>query len=304
MKFINSSVRIEPQNDGLEEMFKHIELCCRVSYKSEDRITEDSYKKFLKMLMNNKHTTPLEQGTIYLTIPVDTKEFVDEAFKVYNSKYAEVVYGKEFNYVTTNYNVLKDFPLEFVKKFWSTPTEHVKRVTMKIVCSRAISHEIVRHRIFSYIQESTRYCNYSKGKFDSELKFIIPFWAKELKEGDSFSVQDIEPDKIIQKLLSPENKISPQTFALISSHVCEENVYKELIKLGSTAQEARDVLSNGLKTELYMTGTIPQWEHFLSLRSPLCGATGVHPDMIKIGNEIYHLLVDNNYIKEVSKNGK
>ena len=105
MKFINSSVRIEPQNDGLEEMFKHIELCCRVSYKSEDKITEDSYKKFLKMLMNNKHTTPLEQGTIYLTIPVDTKEFVDEAFKVYNSKYAEVVYGKEFNYVTTNYNV-------------------------------------------------------------------------------------------------------------------------------------------------------------------------------------------------------
>ena len=128
--------------------------------------------------------------------------------------------------------------------------EH-ESITVRIICDRGISHEIVRHRLASYTQESTRYCNYTKGKFGNEITVIEP----------SFWQQDDE------KYL-----IWKQTIKII------ENAYNDLIKLGSTPQEARSILPNSLKTEIVITMNLREWKHFFILRT----SEAAHPQMREI----------------------
>lgn len=107
---------------------------------------------------------------------------------------------------------------------------HKKRYTVKFICNRQVSHEFVRHRVFSFAQESTRYCNYTKGKFGGELTFIEPCW-------DYMKTND-ERDTLLGTLASIEN------------------TYKRLIELQWLPQQAATILPNALKTELIMTGFI------------------------------------------------
>lgn len=126
--------------------------------------------------------------------------------------------------------------------------EHVS-ATIRIICDRGVSHEIVRHRIASFSQESTRYCNYSPTK--KSMTFVKPFW---------YSLPDVSPDKIAQ---------------FKEAMLFAEAAYNKLIALGSTPQEARAVLPNALKTEIVATMNLRSWKHFLELRlSPQA-----HPDM-------------------------
>lgn len=128
--------------------------------------------------------------------------------------------------------------------------EHEK-ITVRIICDRGVTHEIVRHRIASYSQESTRYCNYSKEKFDGELSFIKPcFW----EEGDS--------NFVTWKNVMQE---------------CEKS-YLKMIEEGATAQEARSILPNSLKTEIIITMNLREWRHFFRLRT----ANRAHPQMREI----------------------
>jgi thymidylate synthase (FAD) len=128
--------------------------------------------------------------------------------------------------------------------------EH-ENITVRIICDRGISHEIVRHRLASYTQESTRYCNYTKGKFGSEITVIEPcFWQ-----------QDNEKYLIWKKIIESIEK-----------------AYNELIKLGSTPQEARSILPNSLKTEIVMTMNLREWKHFFTLRT----SEAAHPQMTEI----------------------
>lgn len=128
--------------------------------------------------------------------------------------------------------------------------EHVS-ITVKVICDRGISHEIVRHRLASYSQESTRYCNYSMGKFGNELTFIRPcFWD--------------ESDEKYHTWLK-------------SMQFVEQN-YMELIALGASPQEARSILPNSLKTELFMTMNLREWRHFFRMRAD----THAHPQMQEI----------------------
>lgn len=129
--------------------------------------------------------------------------------------------------------------------------------TVKFICDRGVSHEIVRHRMASFCQESTRYCNYSKDKFDGELTFIKPcFWDKH----------------------------SDQMRDWRSAMTLAENHYLGLLAMGATSQEARAVLPNSLKTELVMTANIREWRHFLDLRCD----PAAHPQM----REVALLLLD------------
>lgn len=128
--------------------------------------------------------------------------------------------------------------------------EH-ETITVKIICDRGVTHEIVRHRIASYSQESTRYCNYSKSKFGSELTFIRPFFWKE--KSDKFSLWKEEMLSI-------------------------EKTYNKLIELGSKPEEARSVLPNSLKTEIVVTMNLREWRHFFRLRT----STKAHPQMREI----------------------
>lgn len=128
--------------------------------------------------------------------------------------------------------------------------EHA-HVSVKFICDRGVSHEIVRHRLASYAQESTRYCNYSLGKHGNEITVIKPYF---FEEG------------------------TPEFIAWYTACKCAENQYMELIKIGRTAQEARSVLPNSLKTEIVVTMNLREWIHFFNLRT--LGTTGApHPQM-------------------------
>ena len=183
MKLIKPSFEIIKQPSGLEGMYKQIELVGRVSHKSEDRITEDSSKEFVDRMIKLGHGAVLEHGTVYLQFfwngavcrhcnQTTPNKLLD---KYADNKYSIVHYHGNDIYVTTNLRVLIENGWLDDLKYLCEPTEyHEKRVCVKFICDRGVSHEFVRHRHFSFMQESTRYCNYSKGKFGNELTFIMP----------------------------------------------------------------------------------------------------------------------------------
>lgn len=146
------------------------------------------------------------------------------------------------------------------RKHWSV-LEHAT-VSVRIICDRGVSHELVRHRLASYSQESTRYCNYSKGKFGNEITVIEPcFWEEN----------------------SPKYQMWKKA--------CEfsETMYMDLLNGGATPQQARSVLPNSLKTEIVVTMNIRNWRHFFEMR--YLGVAGTpHPQMVEVAEKAFDLL--------------
>ena len=182
MELINPYYEISNQESfDLMGIYKQIEKTGRVSHKSEDRITETSAKDFVEKLIGWGHTACLEQGSVYLKINSDDAEglmMIDEIPFEKVDHYLIINEDNEGNiYISTNARVIQENNLHGLLKYLCPPTEyHEKRYCVKFVCSRAISHELVRHRKMSFIQESQRYVNYSKNKFNKEIKFIKPLW--------------------------------------------------------------------------------------------------------------------------------
>lgn len=176
-----------------EDILKKLELCGRVCYKSENKITSDSAIRFISNIIKSGHESVLE---------------------------------------------------------------HVS-FSVKFICDRGVSHEIVRHRIASYSQESTRYCNYSKGDFGSQITVIEPLY--------------LEPGTKAYNIWKAACELS-------------EQMYFKLLDEGCTAQEARAVLPNSLKTEIVMTANIREWRYFLKLRT----SSAAHPQI----REIADMLLD------------
>lgn len=153
-------------------------------------------------------------------------------------------------------------------------------------------------RVFSFAQESTRYCNYSKNKFNNKLTFIIPCWSS-LKEAcyvywDGDYVEDTTPESLPNTIL--KHVVGDADDIFLSNCENVELSYKHLINIGWTPQQARSILPNSLKTELVMTGTIEQWKEFFKLRSPLYGATGAHPQAAELADKLYIQFKEKNYI--------
>ena len=146
------------------------------------------------------------------------------------------------------------FVENILKRGHESVIEHEK-VTVRIVCDRGVSHEIVRHRIASYSQESTRYRNYQKDKFGNELTFIKHvFWE--------------------------ENSLEYNIWYNTTQKI-EEN-YMQLINMGAKPQEARSILPNSLKTEIVVTMNLREWRHFFKLRT----SEAAHPQMREIASMI------------------
>lgn len=144
----------------------------------------------------------------------------------------------------------KDFIANILKRGHESVIEHEK-VSVRIICDRGVTHEIVRHRIASYSQESTRYCNYSNEKFGRELTFIKPlFWEEDSKEYGIW----------------------------LNAMQLIEETYNTLIESGAEPQQARSVLPNSLKTEIVVTMNLREWRHFFRLRA----AKNAHPQMREI----------------------
>jgi thymidylate synthase (FAD) len=274
MKLIESSVQIIEEKDP----YKMIELAGRTCYKSEDKITEDSAKEFVDRMIKLGHGAMLEHGTIYLAClvfdgDVDNNNNLTpnhSFYKYQSNKYSKVKVaqyawsGEDVACVTTNLRVLVENNwLDDLKTYRCEPTRyHEKRITAKFICDRGVSHEFVRHRVFSFAQESTRYCNYSKDKFGNEITFIKPTWWHEL------------------------GTTHKQDFEIFLEH-CEEQ-YLEFMDQGWKPQQARQVLPNATKTELVMTGFESDWEHFLSLRT----SKNAHPDAQQLSLKLRELLYD------------
>ena len=282
MKLIKPSFTILHQAPGLEGVYKQIELAGRTCYKSEDKITEDSTQAFVDRMIASGHGAMLEHGTVYLMTktksvnyyihPEDGEcEEYNPLVKYYQNKYSYINDDDTNLYVTTNLRVLIENGWMDDLKYICEPTEyHEKRVCVKFICDRGVSHEFVRHRVFSFAQESTRYCNYSKDKFGNELTFIQPCYLNEAE------LAQYGPYHLVSRNKSPES-------IFICSLNNAEKDYLTLIESGWKAQEARAVLPNALKTELVMTGFATDWLHFFELRC----ASNAHPQARELAIPLY-----------------
>ena len=185
MKIIKPSFWFLPING--DEMLRRIERAGRTCYKSEDKITADSARKFVAGIIKSGHESVIEH----------------------------------------------------------------EKITVRIICDRGVPHEIVRHRLASYSQESTRYCRYSDDKFGGELTFIKPvFWEKG----------------------TPKYRMWEYVMKTA------EQAYLDFLKLGASPQEARSVLPNSLKTEIVVTMNLREWRHFFKLRC----SPAAHPQMREV----------------------
>lgn len=275
MRLIKPSYSIIEQPPGLEGVYKMIEIAGRTCYRSHDNITEDSAKAFVERMIKSGHGAMLEHGTVYLDIPWNATE---EAFslqlrlkitKYDRNKYSRVVDTKErHSYITTNLRVLVENGWLDDLQYICEPTEyHEKRITVKFICPISISREFNRHRANSMAEQSTRYCNYSKDKFNNEITFIKPYWYDNV---DSYTKNEF--DKGLQYA---------------------EGYYMFLIDKGMKAQEAREILPLCTATELVHTAFVDDWKHFFFLRD----AAPAHPQAKELAEPLHKEFIERGYIK-------
>ena len=250
MKLIKQSFEILEQKDfTLIGIKKFIERCGRVCYKSEDRITEDSYEKFVNMLEKRDHARPLEFGTVHLQMYISDFHKLRDILcinNMWNDQWIKYHYAGNLAYVTTNYR----YYLTIIKIFPSAENDfdpqddelYPKRYTVHFITSRGIMDEFRTHVGLSHLAESTRYCNYSKDKFDNELTFIHPCW-------------EIRGSNYIDYLQEAEDG------------------YFRMLDNGWTPQQAREVLPLSVKSELISCGFEDAWSNFFYRRC----ANDAHP---------------------------
>ena len=298
IEMIKPSVERIIENDPL----KKIEIAARTCYKSEANITDDSSIRMVKRLIKNKHYAMLEHALFEFHI-YNKPATEDLLEKCRLSKFCKVcygnVFGKECNFVFINLRTIIE---ERFTEFWAlleesfphflelrdvafgeserlpfnccdgvelTDFPELNIFTVKVICDRGVSHELVRHRVFSFAQESQRYVNYKKNDC---FQFIEP---SAFDEWDERTQKDY----------------------LICLNTCAET-YNKMIESGRTPQEARAVLPNSTKTEIVMTGNRFMWEHFLDLR--FRESTGkVHPDMSVIAKKINDIVNETEFYKGV-----
>ena len=173
---------------------------------------------------------------------------------------------------------VKDFVKRLIQNGHESVLEHVS-MRVKFIVDRGISHELVRHRIASFTQESTRYCNYSKDKFGNEITVIEPVFFNDISIDRKSEIFGYTPllDDSFMKLNDHERAYCYWAKSCMES----ENAYFCMLACGSTPQEARSVLPNSLKTEVMMTTNLREWRHILNLRA--AGTTGKpHPQMLEV----------------------
>lgn len=273
MKLIKQSFEILEQKDfSLIGIKKFIERCGRVCYKSEDRITDDSYEKFVDMLEKRDHARPLEFGTVHLRIASGMlfEEFLQDLVdcELYNPTWIKYKELPEYTYITTNYRhylqIIKKCP--YIAEYFTEQNNcyYPSRYTVHMVLSRGIMDEFRTHIGLSHLAESTRYCNYSKDKFDNQITFIQPSWIILDKE--------IAPINELCLLSGQYDRENPN-LRYLASLVDANYTYALLLNKGWTPQQARDVLPLSVKSELISCGFEDAWENFFYRRC----ANDAHP---------------------------
>ena len=284
MKLINQSFEILEQKDfTITGIKKFIERCGRVCYKSEDRITDDSYEKFVNMLVKRDHARPLEFGTVHLQMYISDFHKLRDTLcinNMWNDQWIKYHYAGNLTYVTTNYR----YYLAIIKIFPSAENDfdpqddelYPKRYTVHFITSRGIMDEFRTHVGLSHLAESSRYCSYDKNRFGNELTFIIPNWINTNcpnKEQEGPSVASIE-----------------WSTAMLDA----EASYMNLIKMGCTAQQAREVLPLSVKSELISCGFEDAWSNFFYRRC----AKDAHPMAREIATKVKDKFKELGYVNQ------
>lgn len=306
MKLIKPSYLILNQKPGLNGIYEQIELAGRTCYASEHNIKYDeeghstTAKDFVDRMIKSGHLAMLEHGTVYLKI-INTGDFLfnydrnqleDEYI---DNPYSKVVFGKypEYNsyeeklkstqeiYITTNYRVLVENDWLNHLQFLCEPTEfHEKRVCVKFTTDIGVSRELNRHRKNSMAESSTRYCNYSKEKFEGEISIC------ENQDIDidrvNFLDEEYSLDELCEDCYLAFNNEEVDTSKLFTLAVkTSEFVYMNLIDKGWKPEQARRVLPLCTKTEVIHTAFVSDWKHWFDLRTK--GTTGKpHPDLLQL----------------------
>lgn len=290
MKLIKQSFEFINQTDfSLVGIKKHIERCARVSYKSEDKITDTSYEKFVNMLESRGHDRPLEFGTVYLSRTSQKEDNMEWLNKYAYNPWSKFSFGngstringelRNTIYVTTNYRVIKEHHWEDDLQYLCEPTEyHHKRYTIHMILDRGVMDEFRTHVGLSHLAESTRYCNYSKDKFGSEVTFIKPCWCN-IPEGD-YDTPDYIPDRL--------PRIGAAESGLIDALQYAEYYYFFLLSEGWTPQQARSVLPLSIKSELISCGFEDVWTNFFYRRD----APDAHPMAQEIAKPMHQKFIE------------
>lgn len=290
MKLIKQSFEFINQTDfSLVGIKKHIERCARVSYKSENKITDTSYEKFVNMLESRGHDRPLEFGTVYLSRTSQKEDNMEWLDKYAYNPWSKFSFGngstringelRNTVYVTTNYRVIKEHHWEDDLQYLCEPTEyHYKRYTIHMILDRGVMDEFRTHVGLSHLAESTRYCNYSKDKFGNEITFIKPCWCNIL-EGD-YGTPDYIPDRL--------PRIGATESGLIDAFQYAEYYYFFLLSKGWTPQQARSVLPLSIKSELISCGFKDSWENFFYRRD----APDAHPMAQEIAKPMHQKFIE------------
>ena len=289
------------KNDLLENMFKHIEICGRTCYRSEDKITEDSYEKFIAMLENSEHGAMLEHGTVYLWMEYGKDRDQSHRIQKYltnpHTKY-NCIYDNYF--ITTNYRVMVENGWLDDLEYMCKPTEHhEKRYTVRFTYHLAVARDVNRHRVQSVGEESTRYCNYSKEKFGRKLNYIEPVFLTNVEKEILNNPKARLPFKAMCNQIG--NGLSYLSFEAIDYFIFAleacEFAYINLIKLGWSAQKASLVLPLDTKTCSVHTAFISDWCHFFNLRA--LGTTGApRPSAKEVAWPLMEEFLKNGWITE------
>ena len=293
---------IKPSVERIDEKdnLKRIELAGRVCYKSEKKITEGSARAFCDQILKRGHTSVLEHSNVILVVPNGISLDISSYARKYTNatgEQARLLFSPSYHqWVIISGNVRAwrdvlayqdcysftgdplldvcedadvDLTQYIVKPEWLSEAERElhTRITLRIVCDRGVSHELVRHRVMSFSQESTRYVNYGKRGYT----FIEPWWWE-------------HQNGVIKHFMISEMKHSV-------------DVYQAMVEEGATPQLARAVLPNQIKTEVVVTATPRQWAEFLKLRMD----KAAHPDMQRVAHLVREALGDDVRIQEVNR---
>lgn len=293
MKLIKPNVEEWHCGYTLPEIWSHIAKCARVCYQSEPRNNGETDEEFVKRVILRNHSLEeigesrglqlklhlscLEHGTVYLKLP--KVNYIAEFYKAepHSKTYIDYIESnKPSVYVTTNIRVIVEHGRINDLQYICTPTEHhYLRTTFNIITDIGVARELARHRTHSISEESTRYCNYSKDKFNNEISFIEPEWL----DNSDFTCKY---DYIVQL-----TKL--------------ELIYKKLLINGWTAQQARQILPLSTKVQTVHTAFDIDWFEFIELRADACSGS-VHPNMSVIANKIKSLMSKENAHIIISSN--
>lgn len=236
----------------------------------EEKESDSSYyenitaEPFVEMIKKNGHLSVLEFGTVYMFIDIKDN-YVEFAEKYSTNPYSKVHVDNLGNlYITSNLRVLVENGWEDDIKYLCIPCAyHEKRITAEFICARSISHELVRHRSLSFIQQSQRYCAYNAQKFGGNVNFILPTWITDIQK--------------------PYSKMCTTTRLWYRSMIASENAYMALLKEGCKPQFAREVLPNSTATIIDICGFESDWKHFFELRC----SQRAHPDIKILADKLH-----------------